>query len=184
MGTAAVAQWSAPPAEKPSMHARRPAPLVVIPAVVLLAAGCQAKEDVVGHYWDIQAKAVEVPEDVTPCVQGQLDATDAFEYRVVYDGNDFELAIGPDVFAAGTTNGCLFTYESIRWTEDRDGFKVSWRIIGEAQVRHGGRNCNAESDFDWEGIERFEVVKSEDPSLSPGCEYHMKLEGKYLEQVE
>lgn len=176
-----------PAAEKSSMRSTALPGLVVIPVALLLASGCKPDEDVVGHYWAIQAKGVELSDrfaDKQRCIDGGLESSAEFEYRVMYDGNDFDLAIGPDVFASGSTSGCYIAYESIRWTEERNGYNITWRILGEAQARHGGRNCNAESDWDWEGIERFVVVKSEDPSIAPGCEYHMKLEGMYVDEVQ
>lgn len=157
--------------------------LVAVPLFALLLGGCAEEEVLSGHIWEITAKGVEVT-DATACVEGQLDVTDSFEYRVNYDGNDFDIAIGSDSFASGSVSGCYFSYKSIQWTEDRNGYRITWRILGEGQVRHGGRNCNQDSDWDWDVLERFEVIKSEDPTISPGCQYHMKLEGMYKGRVQ
>lgn len=155
--------------------------LLLIPVAVLLSAGCSS-EEVVGHYWAITATGITNECTTEVPVEGEVIAE--FEYRIQYDGTNVEVAIGPDVFATGTANGCQLSYESIVWTEERDGMEVSWQIFGVAVAQQGGTACNVANGTDWQGTETFEVVTSQDPSIAPGCEYEMALEGKYLEEVK
>lgn len=154
----------------------------VLPAWLALAllagAGCSSVEHE-GHYWSITAKGVE-----DRCTGGPATAKESFEYRVRYTGTSIEVAVGSDVFATGTANGCQLAYESLVWTEERNGYEVSWRIVGHAVAQQEGTSCNIANGKDWEGTELFEVVRSDDPELAPGCAYEMALEGTYLEEVK
>ena len=159
------------------MHHGSPG-LVLLATGALLAGGC-GNDDLEGHYWAITARGAE-----NGCTDEPADTVDKFEYRLQYDGTDVEVAIGPDVFAEGVANGCQLAYESIIWTEESGGYEVACRIIGSAIAQQGGTACAVENGTDWDGTEIFEVVTSEHPDVSPGCQYEMTLEGKYLEQVK
>lgn len=150
--------------------------LALLACGLTLSGGC-AGADSAGHYWAITATGVS-----DSCTGEAANTRQEFEYRVVYDGTEIEVAVGEDVFASGVANGCQIAYESITWTDERNGYDVAWRIVGNAVAQQGGNACSTASD--WAGTEVFEVVTSEDPEIAPGCSYEMSLQGTYLEEVK
>jgi len=139
--------------------------------------GCSS-DDLSGHYWNINVSGI-----ADACTGAPADHTEKLEYRVKIDGQDVELAVGPDVFASGTMNGCDMFYDSVVWAEQRGDAEIRWQIHGSATVNTGGSSCNPANGTDWDGTETFEIISSEDPSFAPGCEYTLALSGKYVEEV-
>lgn len=112
------------------------------------------------------------------CTAAPADYSEKLEYRVQIDGQDVEVAVGPDGFATGVSNGCSIQYETVVWGEQIDDFEIRWKLSGSATINPGG-GCNTQNGTDWDGVEVFEVVSSENPDISPGCEYEVALAGKY-----
>lgn len=148
-------------------------------AALALCAGCGGG-DLSGHYWNITITGIDNGCTDTPAAQH----TEKAEYRVKIDGQDVEVAVGPDVFAVGTINGCFIDYESVIWGEEIDGVEVRWQLFGSATISLGEGSCNPANGSDWDGTEIFEVVNSESPDISPGCEYLEALSGKYTGETK
>lgn len=134
--------------------------------------GC-GSEDLSGQYFNLTLTGRD-----NGCTDDPVNYTEKLEYRVKIDGQDVEVAVGPDVFAVGVVNGCSIQYESVVWGETIDDFEIRWKLLGSATINPGG-GCTTQNGSDWDGIERFEVVSSENPEISPGCEYEVALAGKY-----
>ncbi|MEZ4317030.1 MAG: hypothetical protein R3F61_05990 [Myxococcota bacterium] len=145
-------------------------------ALLLALAGC-GQADLPGHYWDLSA-STQVDGCNSPAVQYSED----FEYRLVIDVTDIEVAIGPDTFAVGTIDGCTVSYDSIVWTEPRDAGDIQWTLSGTATAQRGNGACGISTD--WIGTETFTVLSSDDPTVSPGCEYVLDLVGSYAGEVQ
>lgn len=152
-------------------------------AGLLFLVACAEGEEP-GHYWSITAVGI-----ADECTSGEPKFQEKFDYRVMIEGNNLELAIGPDVFATGSAEGCNFNYESVIWADDRDGHEIRWQILGGATANVGdGAGCPMvaceDDSVDWCGIEYFTVISSEDPDVQPGCSYDLQLTGKYLKEVK
>jgi len=144
-----------------------------------LIVGC-GNADLRGHYWNLSLQGEE-----NDCTGDAAKYSEKLEYRVLFEGNDITLAVGPDEFADGNVTGCSISYDSVIWEDVRGDYELRWQIHGSAVVNvGGGGSCQPLNGTDWDGIERFEVISSEDPDISPGCEYSMTLSGKYLEEVK
>ena len=140
--------------------------------------GCQG-EDTSGHHWNMTLNGSE-----NNCTGAPANYGEKLEYRVKIDGQDAVLAVGPDEFATGTLNGCNLVYETVVWGEMIGDFEVRWRLSGSATINTGGGSCTPDNGTDWDGTEWFEVVNSEDPAISPGCEYEIKTSGKYTGETK
>lgn len=104
-------------------------------------------------------------------------------YSLFFDGSLTTIHIGQDSFAAGIMSGCSLEYDTPTVGERRgenEEFWVKWQLTGEAVLRQGGSACDLTEGVDWEGIEVFEVVETDDPSLMVGCTYTMSVQGTYL----
>ena len=139
--------------------------------------GC-SDEDLRGHYWNVSLSGVD-----DQCTEGAADYTEKLEYRMRISGQEVVLAVGSNEFAWGTINGCFAEYESVVWTEERNGYDVSWKIIGSATVNTQGATCKVDGK-DWSGGEVFEVINSDDPTISPGCNYTVAVTGTYIEEIK
>ncbi len=146
----------------------------LVPWVPLLVA-CNGDSER-GHYFDITLAGAD-----DECTSDPVSYEEKIEYRLVVDGQAIELAVGPDVFATGTVNGCELVYTSVLWTEDRGEARISWQIQGSARVNLDG-GCPIESGGDWEGTETFEIISSDEPALQPGCEYGLDVTGTHLRE--
>lgn len=151
--------------------------LHVLPWLAGLAA-CSG-EDTSGHTWALTLTGLE-----NGCTDAPLAEPEKLDYRVQIEGQDITLAVGPDEFATGQVNGCVIAYETVVWGEDVDGYEIRWQIHGGATITFGDESCSPSNGTDWDGQERFEVVSSENPSISPGCEVVVALAGKYTGQVK
>ncbi len=142
----------------------------------LLTMGCQ-EEALPGHEYRIEATGLE-----NGCTDAPANLSERFTYRVVVDGSNVELAVGPDVFATGFMDGCVLTYESVVWEERYSGGEISWQLYGDAVVEIPGSDCGDPDELagglDWGGSETF-ILKSstEEAEMSPGCEYTSTLAG-------
>lgn len=159
-------------------------------ALVLTLAGC-GEGELPGHYWDVELSLLE-----DACNASPVGYNESLEYRVAYDLDDIEVAVGPDVFATGTSSGCEVSYSTITWTEPRRDGDVQWQLRGSAKVQQGsGGGCAIQDPIaacpnvpafaaDWRGCEVFTIVSSEDPNVNPGCTYTLQLSGTYVGEVE
>lgn len=144
-----------------------------------LAAGCNGG-DLPGYYFDVRLDGTD-----DACTGDPADYAESFEYRVELDSNDATLAIGDDVFATGTLEGCLLTYTSLVWTSSRDSAEITWQIFGSARIDLGGGDgCVEQSGSDWDGTEQFVVLSSNAEDVSAGCTYDLALEGTFSREVE
>lgn len=134
--------------------------------------------DLPGHYWELTATT-----GTDGCNNPAVQYAEDFEYRLEIDVSDVQVAIGPDTFASGTLDGCNVTYDSVVWTEVREAGNIQWTLHGEATAQRGDGACGT-GDADWIGTETFLVLSSEDPTVSPGCEYVLNLAGTYVGEVE
>lgn len=169
---------AAPLPRGPMHHAPSGRLLVALAGALLAIAGC-GDPDLEGHYWSITARGVE-----NSCTSGPPDAEERFDYRVRYDGNEIQVAIGPDLVATGAADGCSLVYQSTIWTDERDGAEITWRLTGHAVAQQAGAACTIPNGTDWDGTETFEVVSSSHPDISAGCSYVLDLSGDYLEEVK
>jgi hypothetical protein len=145
----------------------------------LLLGGC-GNANLKGHYWNL---SLDGSED--DCTGAAANYKEKLEYRVMIEGNEVALAVEQDEFATGNVNGCSISYESVIWEEVRGDFEIRWKIYGSAVINvGGGQSCQPLNGTDWDGTEVFEVISSDDPEISPGCEYSMSLSGKYIEEVK
>jgi len=148
--------------------------------VALLLTGC-GNDELPGEYFDLVVTTTE-----NECTGNGLSYTDGFEYRVMLDGNDATVAVGEDVFAVGTLDGCNLSYTSLVWTTylaDGDSQKeVKWQIDGNAEVNFGGGG-GCVDQADWEGTENFQILASEHSAISPGCLYELSVTGTWLRAV-
>jgi hypothetical protein len=120
------------------------------------------------------------------CTGSGLGYSDSFEYRVLIDGNDATIAIGEDIFAVGTLDGCNLSYTSLVWSSylDEAGVQkeVKWQIEGAASVNVGGAGGCVDQG-DWEGTESFSILSSQHTAISPGCLYELAVTGTWLREV-
>lgn len=151
-----------------------------LPILGAIALGGCTNPDLVGHYWNVTIVGLSDGCTDSPAAQYSEKA----EYRVKIDGQDIEVAVGPDVFATGSINGCNIQYESVIWGEEIDGVEVRWQLYGSATINLGEGSCQPGNGTDWDGTEIFEVVNSESPEISPGCEYQVGLSGKYTGETK
>jgi hypothetical protein len=148
-------------------------------AILFTAAssGC-GQEDLEGEYWQVDVAGTE-----NGCTGGGANYTESYEYRVVYDGNDIILAIGEDIWATGTAEGCTLNYSSLVWSDYREDYEIEWEILGTSQVNVGGGGGCVDGS-DWAGTETFVVATSEHPDVQPGCTYTLDVTGTFLKTVE
>ena len=144
--------------------------------------GCK-KEELPGQYFHLNLKGAE-----NLCTGNGTGYTDEFEYRLEVDGNDVSVAIGPDVWATGTVDGCTVSYTSLAWSDYRDdadgnSLEIQWVINGEARVNIGGGGGCVEND-DWEGTEVFLITESAHPDVAAGCTYTIDTVGKWEKEVQ
>lgn len=141
-----------------------------------LAAGC-GEGELPGQYWQVDLRGAE-----NLCTGNGTDYAESLEYRVEFAGNDVSIAVGPDVFATGTAEGCSLAYTSLVWSDYRDGHEIQWQILGQARVDVGGGDgCVA--DFDWQGTETFVITQSAHPDVAPGCTYTLDVTGTWTEEI-
>lgn len=145
-------------------------------ALALALGGC-GEESLPGHYWELQFSTAE-----DRCNSPSVSYGEGFTYRLEFDVTEVRVAIGSDVFASGTINGCTVAYESVVWTESRPAGDVLWSLSGEAIAQRGDGSCGIQSD--WVGTEVFTIHSSADPAISPGCTYTLDVNGTYEGEVE
>lgn len=150
-------------------------PIAIVGLGCLLSA-C-ASRDVRGLYFDITATGTD-----NQCTPAASNLNETFEYRLMIDGNDIELAVGENIFAWGTIAGSNIVYESAVWNEERDGNEISWQIRGSAFVDTSA--AGQKQGAGWDGGETFVIVNSADPELAPGCQYITALTGTFLEEIK
>ena len=147
--------------------------------LLLFVVGC-SESTLPGHYWDVSLVGA-----VDTCNEPTMPYSDEFSYRLTFDGGNVDLSIGEDLFATGFLPGtCELTYESVVWSEQRGVHEVRWMLHGEAVIRLGGDACGLDVGVDWAGTETFEIMDSEDPALTIGCEYQLSVEGIYAGELE
>ena len=142
--------------------------------------GCNGGGELPGHYWQVTALA-----EVDSCNDPTVPYEQTFDFRVVFDGNDVELAIDEDVFATGTSSGCDISYETPIWTDSRDdGTEIRWMLTGSAKIGTQEDACIIEGDVDWSGTEVFEIVYSNNDDIAQGCEYELEVTVTYQREVK
>ncbi|MEN0061680.1 MAG: hypothetical protein AAGA48_05985 [Myxococcota bacterium] len=144
---------------------------------LLLTVGCNG-EDLPGSYFDVERQGAE-----NRCTGNGTNFRENLPYRLVRRGNEVTLAVGPDEFATGISDGCTINYNTIVWTSQRQGFAIDWQVEGEALVDpEGGDVCNKNGD--WVGAETYSITNSEHPDVSPGCTYTVEVSGDFTMMVE
>ncbi len=152
----------------------------LLPILFLWACG-PAEDTVDGFNWDLTVTGTQ--DLCNP--QAPQGFQESYTYTLLFDGSITELYIGDKTFAAGIISGCTLEYESPVVGERRgadDEFWIKWQLTGEAILRQGGGSCELEEGVDWSGIETFEVVETDDPSIEEGCTYELLVEGVYTGQ--
>jgi hypothetical protein len=133
-----------------------------------------------GHYFDVRLEGAENGcTDEAPGSYGE-----EFEYRLELDVNDATLAIGDDIFATGSLEGCQLNYTSLVWTSYRDNKEITWQIVGQARIDLGGGEGCVVGTSDWDGIEQFVVLSSNADDVSAGCTYDLTAGGTWSREVE
>lgn len=143
----------------------------------VLAAGCSEKE-LPGEYWNITVSGAE-----NLCTGNGTGYTENFEYRVVISINDATMYIGDDNWANGILDGCSLHYESIAWSDFRDGYEIQWVLTGDAVVNPGGPVAGCVEGLDWQGTEVFTVTNSAHPAVQSGCTYTLDVFGEWTREV-
>ena len=90
----------------PALH--RGCGWLVLGSVIL--SGCGGSE-LPGNLFNLQLSGAD-----NQCTGDGTGQQERHEYRVVREGVDIEIAIGEDIWANGTINGCQIEYTSITWT--------------------------------------------------------------------
>ena len=145
-------------------------------AFVGCVAACSA-EDLPGNYYNVDVNGTE-----NSCTGDGSNYTGSYEYRLEVDVQDIQLSIGEDLWATGSADGCLLTYESLVWEEPIDDYLVKWQIQGSARVNTGGGSGCVE-DGDWEGTESFVILVSEHPDIAAGCTYDLDVTGAWFQEI-
>src|SRR4051812_46275246 len=81
------------------------------------AVGCK-QADLPGDYYGMVLEGAE-----NLCTGNGTGYTQDYEYRLIVDGNDVSVAIDDSVWATGTADGCTVTYDSLAWSDYRDGLE-------------------------------------------------------------
>lgn len=149
-------------------------------ALILFSAGSSGcgEEELAGDYWNVELSGAE-----NSCTGGGADYSESYEYRVLFEGNDITLAIGPDIWATGTAEGCTLSYNSLVWSDFREDYEIEWEILGTSQVNVGGGGGCVDGS-DWAGTETFVVTTSAHPDVQPGCTYTLDVTGTFVKTVE
>ena len=170
---------------------------------LLALPGCEPEGlDPNSSHWNVTITAFE-----NTCSESEEGYQKDFTYSLDYQGSLVKLKIGYDAFASGTLTGCQLEYESqVIGEPDRPGGALQWVLAGDAVVTTDASVCQmqenvedymADYGLDWEtyggghatdevtwvGVERFEIVASEDESIELGCTYSMVVAGTY-HQIE
>jgi hypothetical protein len=145
--------------------------------VSVLGASACGGGDLPGNYY-----AVDVAGAANSCTGDGSSYTESYEYRLEVDVQDVKLSIGEDLWAAGSADGCLVTYESIVWEEPIDDYVVKWQIQGQARVNTGGGSGCVEGG-DWEGTESFVILVSDHPDIAAGCTYDLDVTGTWIQEL-
>ena len=133
--------------------------------------------DLPGNYYDVQ-----VAGTANTCTNDAANYQESFVYRLEVELQDASLSIDDDLWAQGSADGCLVTYESIVWEDLIDDYTVKWQILGSARVNVGGGTGCVEGG-DWEGTESFVVLASENPTIPAGCSYDLTVTGTWIEEI-
>ncbi len=149
---------------------------VRLPWIAVLAAACGGG-DLPGNYYTIDIEGTE-----NSCTDDGADYRGTYEYRLEVDVQDVKLSIGEDLWATGSADGCLITYQSIVWEEPIDDYVVKWQIQGQARVNTGGGSGCVE-DGDWAGTESFVILASDHPDIAAGCSYDTDVTGSWLQEL-
>ncbi len=154
----------------------------LLPLLLLPLAACEEDTlDPDSFNWEVTVTGVEDLCNPTDPQGFQQD----FTYSLFFDGSITTITIGDENFASGIMSGCSLEYDTPVVGErrgDNEEFWVKWQLTGEALLRQGGSSCDIDEGLDWQGEETFELVETDDPSLSVGCTYTMAVEGTYLGQ--
>jgi hypothetical protein len=151
----------------------------LVGVALLMCVGC-AEEELPGFYWQ-----VTVEGDENLCTGNGIGYSENFEYRVIVDVDDASFWIGDDNWATGNVDGCNITYDSIAWSDYRDGYELQWQLTGDATVNIGGPavGCVGTEGLDWDGTETFTITNSAHPEVQSGCTYTLNVYGTYLREV-
>jgi hypothetical protein len=135
-------------------------------------------------FYDVTVTTADVDDDnvVDSCHPDAQVAivTENYRYAVFFDAERAEVYVGEELFAVGSIGGCRLQYQTVVVGEesDADG-DVKWQLFGSAALDPGDDAC-VEGDGDWLGSEVFEIVSSENDTLSPGCTYEMETTGTFV----
>ncbi|TVQ91656.1 MAG: hypothetical protein EA397_08580 [Deltaproteobacteria bacterium] len=147
----------------------------LIALITLTSVACSESLD--GFEWDVTLTAIE-----DGCNPEPIGYQETLRYRIVFEGANARLHIGPNGFANGSLSGCSISYSSVTWGEEREDYTYRWVLSGQAAYRQSS-GCDAQlpgPNIDWSGTETFTIVDTDDPDIPPGCEYVMEAEGVYL----
>lgn len=148
----------------------------MIAACALL--GCNEPES--GFVWEVTATG-----DVDECNDPVVPYQETFEFVVDLSSPPTTTIglKGEGAFATGRVSGAFIDYQSVVWTEEKNGSELRWQITGEAEFRTGGTTGSLDEGVDWLGTETFEIVDSFHPEIDVGCRYILLTEGVYMGEL-
>lgn len=146
----------------------------------LVTLGCNDGE-LPGNYWNISVSGAE-----NLCTGSGTGYSENYDYRIELELSDATLFIAEDQWATGILDGCEISYESIEWSDLRDGYEIRWRLNGLADINIGGpgAGCVEQEGYDWVGTETFTVLSSAHPNVQSGCTYTLDVVGQWDREVE
>lgn len=147
-------------------------------ATLILACGCN-NEELLGDFWNVTVSGAE-----NLCTGGGTGYSENFEYRLLTEVTAVSLWIGEDNWANGILDGCTVHYDSIAWSDYREGYEIQWTLAGDGLVNVGGQAAGCVEGVDWEGTEVFTVTNSAHPSVQAGCTYTLDVVGTWTHAVE
>jgi len=105
---------------------------------------------------------------------------ETLRYQLYFDGDNAEVRVDGQTFASGVLDGCLLSYESPVWLEERKGGDIQWSVEGHETEVQAKVDCGLPKDIDWIGYEEIHIIESDDPDLAPGCSYRVAAVGEYV----
>lgn len=158
-------------------------PVLLVPTLSLLAAGCAEGLPDPDGTWQITVISTD-PEDfgetcLVDGVQQDFQAIeDSFQYALYQEGAAVELRIDGEVFATGAfLDGCTIEYSSPAYLDTFNGAEVQWQVSGIATIDGAAGGCVDDPELDWDGSETVYINRSDAEALPAGCTRELDVTG-------